>query len=99
MLSPRQFEEWAHYAELEPFGMDEADFRAMTLNSTIAAVVGAKIDPFLFTLRAFIEKLHGDQADVETASMDEARLDEIFGLSARASSGDEKQLDQILQVH
>ena len=70
------------YAEIEPFGIDEADFRAISLNSLIAGIVGAKIPPESFALRHFVKKVH---AQGESASVihDEAVLDRLLGVRPR----------------
>lgn len=94
-LTPAQLARWMDYAEIEPFGQLEADFRAAILNSTIAAVAGAKgIDPMAFTLGRFIEKVN-EQTEPPS---DEAKLDGLFGI-ARRSSPDEKKLDGLLGLH
>jgi hypothetical protein len=66
-MSPAQFNRWMLYAQVEPFGMDEGDFRAAVLNGSIAAAVGAKVDPEVFTLRHFIDELNA-VADGSAAS-------------------------------
>lgn len=63
------------YAEVEPFGMDEGDFRAISLNSLIASIVGAKIPPESFTLRNFVNQIHAPATEVGS---DEALLDRLF---------------------
>jgi hypothetical protein len=69
-----------HYAEIEPFGIDADDFRAMTLNSTIAAVAGAKdLDPSAFSLSHFLDLAHASFDDVSP----EARLDRLLGVPSR----------------
>lgn len=75
-LTPSQLDGWMRYAELEPWGIDEGDFRAATLNGLVASVAGAKnVDAKDFMLRTFIER---DRAAV--ASDDEATLDRLLGV-------------------
>jgi hypothetical protein len=64
------------YAEIEPFGLDADDFRAMVLASTIAAAAGAKdFDPSAASLRKFIES-----ETAPTSVDDESRLDALLGV-------------------
>lgn len=68
----------------------------MTLNSTIAAVAGAKgFNPGVFSLSRFLEMAHGLSDEDEVSP--EAQLDELLGVTAR--SGDEQRLDALLKVN
>lgn len=67
----------------------------MTLNGLIAGIVGAKVDPTIFSLWAFANPDAALELDV--VAVHEAHLDRAFGIVAR--SADEAKLDALLLVH